>query len=123
MAHSLVPPTPGPLLVAAELNVGLGMMILAGSTVGLIAVASGFVYALWANRRWALPLRDERTDSSSTRSESSRPTQPRPPLWLACLPIALPVLLLSIGTVLQLDWGTGVRNPSECAANALEYAG
>ena len=36
MAHSLVPPTPGPLFVANELGVDLGVMILAGCVVGFL---------------------------------------------------------------------------------------
>ncbi|MFG0332820.1 MAG: GntP family permease, partial [Maioricimonas sp. JB049] len=50
MAHSLVPPTPGPLLVAEELGVNLGTMILAGSIVGLFCAAFGMLYASMANR-------------------------------------------------------------------------
>ncbi|MHC4510628.1 MAG: GntP family permease, partial [Planctomycetota bacterium] len=58
MAHSLVPPTPGPLFVAGELSVSLGLMILGGIFIGLFTISSGYVYALWANRRWPIPLRD-----------------------------------------------------------------
>ena len=41
MAHSLVPPTPGPLFVAGELGVDLGVMILAGLVVGLFTISGG----------------------------------------------------------------------------------
>ncbi|MGI9244339.1 MAG: GntP family permease, partial [Verrucomicrobiales bacterium] len=59
MAHSLVPPTPGPLFVAGELGVELGTMMLAGLVVGLFTISFGYAYATWANRRWEIPLRDE----------------------------------------------------------------
>ena len=55
MAHSLVPPTPGPLFVAEELKVNIGTMILGGGIVGLITAASGYLYAVFANRKWDLP--------------------------------------------------------------------
>ncbi|MBT7923991.1 MAG: GntP family permease, partial [Opitutae bacterium] len=45
MTHSLVPPTPGPLLVAGELGVDLGEMIIGGLTVGIFGMMGGFVYA------------------------------------------------------------------------------
>ncbi len=35
MAHTLVPPTPGPLFVASELGIDIGVMIIAGLALGL----------------------------------------------------------------------------------------
>src|SRR5206468_2237321 len=57
MTHSLVPPTPGPLAVANELGVDMGLMIVGGCLVGAITSAAGYLWALWANRRWDVPLR------------------------------------------------------------------
>lgn len=97
MAHSLVPPTPGPLLVASELGVSVGMMMIGGTIVGGLAALAGWVYAAWIDRRWNLPcpadLIDASTDSES--SESLRPPQSLPPLWVALMPIALAVGLIS----------------------------
>jgi len=96
MAHSLVPPTPGPLYVANELGVNLGTMMVAGCIVGLFAVAVGYLYAAWANRRWDLPLR-ESADVSLTELEKLADRDPRdlPPTWLALLPIVLPVVFIA----------------------------
>ena len=98
MAHSLVPPTPGPLFVAGELNVNLGLMILAGCVVGTVAVSAGYLYAVWANRRWELPMRD----LSSSELEQQQTDRLRPPLLLDLLPILLPIVLLSSKTVLDM---------------------
>ncbi|MBW3600304.1 MAG: GntP family permease, partial [Planctomycetes bacterium] len=57
MAHSLVPPTPGPLFMAGELGVDLGLMIIGGCIAGIFASFSGYLYARWANRTWDIPLR------------------------------------------------------------------
>ena len=65
MAHSLVPPTPGPLFVASKMGISVGTMMIAGTVVGLIAVASGFLYVVWANRRWEIPLRGEDSEQTS----------------------------------------------------------
>ncbi len=118
MAHSLVPPTPGPLLVAAELNVNLGVMIVAGILVGGVALASGYLYALWANRRWTIPLRDEAPAAVAT-GPAPEHSGPRPPLGLALLPIALPVLLLSLGTVLDSGWLPAATTPIGTATRAV----
>lgn len=100
MAHSLVPPTPGPLFVAGELGVDIGVMMLAGLVVGLFTVASGYAYAVWANRRWEIPLRpsaelsEEEIGKMADRDESELP-----PFWLAILPIVLPVVLIAGQTI------------------------
>ena len=55
MAHSLVPPTPGPLVVAEELGVDIGMMIIAGCCVGFFTAGFGYLYAsMFANKIWTL---------------------------------------------------------------------
>ena len=59
MAHSLVPPTPGPLLVAGELGVDLLTMAAAGMVVGLVRrPGAATLFARWLNRRIEIPLRD-----------------------------------------------------------------
>ena len=45
MTHSLVPPTPGPLVVAGELGVDLGRMIVGGILVGIVGMTGAFAYA------------------------------------------------------------------------------
>ena len=49
MAHSLVPPTPGPLFVADQLNVSVGLMMIGGAIVGGIAAVVGFSYGRLCN--------------------------------------------------------------------------
>jgi len=95
MAHSLVPPTPGPLFVAGELGVDLGTMIAGGLAVGLATAGFGYFYASWANRRWEIPLPEEGTPSSAP--ELGGPAK-LPPFWLAILPIGLPLFLIAFGT-------------------------
>ena len=102
MAQSLVPPTPGPLLVASELGVSVGAMIIGGMIVGAIASLGGYAYAVWANRRWEIPLRD--TTHSSNAEIEAMATQDEstlPPLWLSLAPILLPVLLIAGLTVVD----------------------
>jgi GntP family gluconate:H+ symporter len=57
MAHSLVPPTPGPLFVAEQLGVDLGLMMVCGFAVGIFSVATGCAAAWYLNRRSPIPLR------------------------------------------------------------------
>lgn len=101
MAHSLVPPTPGPLFVAAELNIELPTMIFAGSIVGGIAVIGGYAFACWVNRRWSVPLRDVGGalpgEADVSRQVADDP-QSLPSLPLALAPIVVPVVLIAVGS-------------------------
>lgn len=101
MAHSLVPPTPGPLFVAEALGVDLGVMILAGCLVGSVTAGCGYLFALALNRRFTLPLRPS-PDLSLEELEAiaARTDDQLPPLGLAVLPILLPVLLIGGETIL-----------------------
>ena len=102
MAHSLVPPTPGPLMVAEELNVDLGLMIVLGVLVGLCSSGAAMVYAYWRNANNEVPLR-ESPDMSLEDLEalSQQDSASLPPLSLSLLPIVLPVLMISGYTVLK----------------------
>ena len=111
MAHSLVPPTPGPLLVAEELNVDLGVMILAGCIVGLFTSSAGLCYAFWVNRRAEVPLRESPDFSLKEIEEIARRDESQlPPLLISLLPIVLPVLLITAWTGIDAYFkATGVK--------------
>jgi len=102
MSHSLVPPTPGPLLVASELGVSIGAMIMGGMVVGFIASLAGYAYAVWANKRWDIPLRDSVHTSPEELAALSRDdTSNLPPLWISLAPIFLPVIFIAGQTMLE----------------------
>lgn len=113
MAHSLVPPTPGPLFVAAEMGIDIGLMMIGGIIVGLFTVSSGYIWAVYANSRWEVPLRasEELTDREleliANRDESELPG-----LLPSLLPIILPVVLMGGATAISLLTSTS-ENPSD----------
>ena len=111
MAHSLVPPTPGPLLVAEELGVDMGLMIIVGCLIGLISSSSGFLFASMVNRRFEIPLRETADISlDELQALASRESHELPPLWLATLPILLPVILIAGQTVVE-EWNVWPNQP------------
>ena len=99
MTHSLVPPTPGPLFIADSLGVSVGTMILAGSLVGCVSVAAGYGYALWANKRWDIPLREV---AQEAHEDVSSHAPQLPTLFWALVPILLPVLLITLAGCLDV---------------------
>jgi len=102
MAHSLVPPTPGPLFVAEQLGVDLGVMILTGMAIGLFTVVFGYFYAKMANRLWELPLRESPELSLEDLEEITRRDESElPGFWISLLPIVLPVILIGGYTIVK----------------------
>ena len=122
MTHSLVPPTPGPLFAANELGVGLSTMMIQGSTVVALAAVAGFAYAIWADRRWSIPMRGGDVsvvalgagalpaDEGQGHSKPSR----LPALLPSLLPILLPVVLISAASL--VDSEPGLELPSRLKA-------
>lgn len=95
VTHTLVPPTPGPLLMAAELGVDVGKMIIMGSIIGLPTAFIGLAYCKFTDRILDVPVRFVEHEKSS----EPLPESELPPLWLAIAPVALPVLMISSNTV------------------------
>ncbi|EAQ81715.1 GntP family permease [Blastopirellula marina] len=112
LAHSLVPPTPGPLFVATELNVSIGAMAIGGIGVGIWGVIAGYFYMLWANRRWQIPLRldpPEAAPHESANLDQQRESQ-LPSFGFSILPVVVPIFLLGMKTVSQ-TWLSGFDAP------------
>lgn len=99
ITHSLVPPTPGPLFVAAEFRIDLALMIGMGCFIGVFCSAAGYIFARWSDQRLDIPLRE--TPDSIARMEelSTKDETDLPPTWLAVLPILVPVLLIALAAI------------------------
>jgi len=110
MAHSLVPPTPGPLAVAEALDVPLLHMIAGGLVLGAITVSSGLAYARWIDCKLDLPLRPTEMDQAQ---EPVTEAASLPSLWFSLLPILLPLPLLAANNVIDALYGeSGPRPPA-----------
>ncbi len=97
ITHTLVPPTPGPLVIAATLEVDVGFMILIGGLVALPSAAAGLTFAYLANRWMPIPMRAIGDQPEPEPLDDSQ----LPPLWLSILPVVLPVVLISMNTIVE----------------------
>ena len=95
VTHALVPPTPGPLMVASILEIDLGWMIMIGALVAaptaLVSLAIGHLM----NRLIVIPMRPYPGEPEP----APLPDDDLPGLTVSLLPVLLPVLLISINTV------------------------
>lgn len=99
ITHTLVPPTPGPLLVAETLGVPVGMMMLVGGMVGFCLFPIGIAACHLIN--WYMPQPEGDFEVKPTLDEDgNEEAEPSlPSLSLSLLPIVLPVLLISAKTI------------------------
>jgi GntP family gluconate:H+ symporter len=102
MANSFVPPAPGPLFLIGEMNIPIGMMMAGGTLLGLITISSGYMFAVWANRKWPVMLRDSLDARlEDIKSLSARADAQLPPLWLSLLPVSFPLLFICADNILE----------------------
>ncbi|GIW95674.1 MAG: gnt-II system L-idonate transporter [Pirellulaceae bacterium] len=95
ITHTLVPPTPGPLLMASTLNIDLGMMILVGALIAFPAAVAGLLFAALVDRLMPIPMRT----IGALPDPEPLPDHELPPLWISLLPVVLPVVMISLNTI------------------------
>lgn len=106
ISHSLVPPTPGPLLVAGELGVAMGDMIITGILVGGCASTAGYLYAKWFNRTFDLPVRETTPGQlEDLKALADKDVKDLPGMAFALAPIVLPVVFVTFQTLLGSPFG------------------
>ena len=104
ITHTLVPPTPGPLSMADNLGVDLGKMIFVGAMVALPAAFAGIFYAMLANRKMNIPMREVAEHKDPDPLEEHE----LPSLVVSLSPIVLPVLMITANTLVSSMLASGV---------------
>ncbi len=103
ITHSMVPPTPGPLMIADGLKLDLGVAMMAGLVASLLPAILVLRMAAWFDKKYDLPMRDVAgTSSEELKSIVNKKDEELPPLFLSALPIAFPVVVISAVSVLKL---------------------
>jgi GntP family gluconate:H+ symporter len=127
ITHSLVPPTPGPLIMVdnfSPFGLDLGTALVLGFLIGLIPAAVGLLFAEILNRKFPIPLR-EAVGSSREQLESivRRPEKELPHFLFAVLPVVLPVLLIAGNTALAAMNNAGIVNLAPCVLGWSAFFG
>lgn len=100
VTHSMVPPTPGPLVMAETLGIDLGLMILVGGLIAIPMSLVGYAFSFLRNNQLDIPMREtpgmslEELEELAAQDESGLPS-----LSVALLPIVLPVLMITANTI------------------------
>ena len=95
ITHTLVPPTPGPLFMASELNVNVGLMMMMGMLVGLPTAALGVLVCKVIDKRMDIPMRPYAGEAEPEALDDDQ----LPGFWISFAPIAVPIILISLNTI------------------------
>ena len=117
VTHALVPPTPGPLVTAAELGVDLGTMMVVGLVIAVPCTLTVLLFARWADARMPLPVPAHDDAGAAGVPEAEPPPPVLPGLGAALAPIVLPVVLITAATVANalgwpVAWLEALGNPN-----------
>lgn len=116
ISHGIIPPTPGPLIVAQQMGIPLGNMMAVGLLVGILMVPCGLVIARIIDSFMPhVEINDPEVGNQSSLQNDQEPKDAElqdtnnidspqkrlPSLTAALTPIVLPVALIVIATVIQ----------------------
>ena len=103
VTHSMVPPTPGPLMIAEGLKLDIGVAMMAGLAASLLPAWLVLFMARRFDRKFNLPMRDvPGASTSELKTIVDKKDSELPNLFLSALPVALPVVLISLVSILKL---------------------
>lgn len=108
ITHTMVPPTPGPLVLAETMGLDLGAMIMAGAAIAIPCAVVGLAFASWLDRRMPVHLSG---DEAGVPQPDYAPEPTLPGLIPSLLPIVLPVLLISTKTLVDTVGGADGASP------------
>jgi GntP family gluconate:H+ symporter len=97
ITHSLVPPTPGPLIMAETLNLDLGLTILAGLAAGILPALAVLAASRRMNAKFNIPVRVSFDGASNGDNQ--------PSLLLSVMPVVAPIVLISLASVTEVIAG------------------
>ena len=98
ITHCLVPPTPGPLIMADNLGIDIGALIMIGVLVAIPAAVVGMFFSGWVDRRMNIQMRPLGGELSEPEPLEDHLL---PGLLVSLLPIILPVMLVSTNTIVR----------------------
>ncbi|GAA4238376.1 GntP family permease [Postechiella marina] len=94
VAHALIPPTPGPLIVASMLEIkDIGRIIPTNILVAIAAITGGFIWIKWNTKKLTVKITTNKTNILEKKSITGYKK------ILPFLALLMPIFLMSIGSV------------------------
>ena len=103
ITHSMVPPTPGPLMIADGLKLDLEVAMMAGMVASILPAWLVLTLAKRFDKKLNIPMRDTPgTASDELKSIVDKKDHELPGLFVSSIPVAFPVVAISLVSILKL---------------------
>lgn len=105
VAHTLIPPTPGPLAVASLLNINLGSMLVINLIVATFAMIGGVFFVIFFLKKTWLKYDDKLKEKYHEVDDNSNEDliSVKGNLFFDILPILIPIILIGSGSFIDID--------------------
>lgn len=124
VTHALTIPHPGPIFMAENLGIDVGLSIWIGIVAGILPVLAGWLAARWLDRQTPVPVRGTGSVSlADARGIIDRPEAELPSLAAALLPILLPILLITAASLVDVIRQGAARDAGGLAAGWIAALG
>ncbi len=103
--HCLVPPTPGPIIMADTLQANLGLVIMVGLLISVPVMLAGYIYAIKVGSKFDVPANPDTTVEELLEKYGQLPGTLK-----SFAPILLPIVLIALKSVADfpaVPFGTG----------------
>ena len=106
VAHTLIPPTPGPMAVASLLDLDMGRMLLINLFVAVFAMVGGVLFVIFFVKNTWLDYDKKLADSFQDENKEPSNRLQSGNFFLDVLPILTPILLIGVGAFIEFDNNT-----------------
>ncbi|MCK9870507.1 GntP family permease [Nocardiopsis dassonvillei] len=116
--HAFVPPHPGPVTAAVEIEADMGLVLLVGTVLAIPTwYLASYLFGLWAGRKWELAVPEDIMSDGTVKHEN-------PPRLVTVLAVLLlPMLLIFANTGVTTFVSTGAVSAEATWAQILQLLG
>ncbi|WP_019608023.1 GntP family permease [Nocardiopsis sp. CNS-639] len=116
--HAFVPPHPGPVTAAVEIEADMGLVLLIGTILAIPTwYLASYLFGLWAGRKWELAVPEDIMSDGTVKHEN-------PPRLVTVLAVLLlPMLLIFANTGMTTLVSTGAVSAEATWAQILQLLG
>lgn len=93
--HCLIPPHPGALTAAGMLDVNVGYLIVTGIFFAIPGALSAYYWSRWVSRKVSVVDKEVHADTDELKRDL-------PPVFLSFLPIVVPLILITVKSLISL---------------------
>ena len=124
VTHALTIPHPGPIYMADNLKIDVGLSIWVGIVAGAIPMLAGWAACMWLNKKHPIELRETPTlPLEDARKMMDKPESSLPGFIPSLLPIIVPIFLISSSSVFEVVKQTYAKDTHTWAAGWISAMG